>query len=86
MANTISLPAFMAYDRLNAELRVVFNQFRRRQTVHAYLLTGARGLGKRTLATVLASALFCTAPDKPCGQCPACKLREHGWKEYSKGK
>ena len=21
-----------------------------------------------------------------CGQCPACKLREHGWKEYSKGK
>ena len=76
----------MAYDRLNAELRVVFNQFRRRQTVHAYLLTGARGLGKRTLATVLASALFCTAPDKPCGQCPACKLREHGWKEYSEGK
>ncbi|MDY3816463.1 MAG: hypothetical protein SOZ54_06515 [Candidatus Limiplasma sp.] len=73
MANTISLPAFMAYDRLNAELRVVFKQFRRRQTVHAYLLTGARGLGKRTLATVLASALFCTAPDKPCGQCPACK-------------
>ena len=73
MANQPSLPAFMAYDRLNAELRVVFNQFRRRQTVHAYLLTGARGLGKRTLATVLASALFCTAPDKPCGQCPACK-------------
>ena len=21
-----------------------------------------------------------------CGQCPACKLREHGWKEYSEGK
>lgn len=21
-----------------------------------------------------------------CGECPACKLREHGWKEYSEGK
>ena len=21
-----------------------------------------------------------------CGQCPACKLREHGWKEYLEGK
>lgn len=67
------LPAFMEYDRLNAGLSVVFHQFQKRQTVHAYLLTGARGLGKRTLAKVLASALFCTSEKKPCGSCEACR-------------
>lgn len=68
-----SLPAFMKYESLNAGLKVVLNQFRRRETVHAYLLTGARGLGKRTLARVLASALFCTHENKPCGVCDACR-------------
>ena len=48
-------------------------QFSRQEPVHAYLLTGARGLGKRTLATVLASALFCTSENKPCGHCEACR-------------
>ncbi|MBR6571319.1 MAG: DNA polymerase III subunit [Clostridia bacterium] len=48
-------------------------QFSRQQPVHAYLLTGARGLGKRTFAKVLASALFCTSENKPCGCCEACR-------------
>ena len=63
----------MHYERLNAGIGVVKQQFSRQQPVHAYLLTGARGIGKRTLATVLASALFCTSENKPCGSCPACK-------------
>ncbi len=63
----------MQYERLNAGLNVVLNQFRKRETVHAYLLTGARGLGKRTFAMVLASALFCTSEHKPCGRCIACR-------------
>ncbi len=67
------LPAFMQYERLNAGIGVVKQQFSRRQPVHAYLLTGARGLGKRTLARVLASALFCTSENKPCGVCAACR-------------
>lgn len=67
------LPAFMRYERLNAGIGVVKQQFSRQQPVHAYLLTGARGLGKRTLARVLASALFCTSEDKPCGRCSACR-------------
>ncbi len=67
------LPAFVAYERLNAGLGVVFHQFQKRQTVHAYLLTGARGLGKRTFAKVLASALFCTSEKRPCGTCAACR-------------
>jgi len=67
------LPAFMQYERLNAGVGVALHQFRRQEPVHAYLLTGARGLGKRTFAGVLASALFCTSENKPCGQCEACR-------------
>ncbi len=67
------LPAFMQYEQLNAGIGVVKQQFSRQQPVHAYLLTGARGLGKRTLAKVLASALFCTSENKPCGRCAACR-------------
>lgn len=73
MANDTLLPAFTQYDRLNAGLQVVLNQFRRRQTVHAYLLTGAKGLGKHTLARFLASTLFCVSENRPCGQCAACR-------------
>ena len=63
----------MQYERLNAGVSVVLHQFRKQQPVHAYLLTGARGLGKRTLSKVLASALFCTSENKPCGHCEACR-------------
>ena len=72
------LPAFMQYERLNAGIGVVLQQFRRQEPVHAYLLTGARGLGKRTLAKVLASALFCVSENKPCGQCEACRRMYDG--------
>ena len=67
------LPSMMAYDRINAGLRIVLEQFRRGGANHAYLLTGAMGLGKRTFSKVLASTLFCMSEDKPCGVCEACR-------------
>ena len=44
---------------------------------HAYLFTGAEGIGKRTLALDLARAINCsapTAPGQPCGECRECRL------------
>lgn len=40
--------------------------------VHAYLLSGASGMGKRTLSRLMAQYLLCTGETKPCGTCPAC--------------
>ena len=45
--------------------------------VHAYLISGTSGMGKRTLARLIAQHLLCTGERKPCGACPACvQVRE----------
>ena len=45
--------------------------------VHAYLISGASGMGKSTLARLIAQHLLCTGAQKPCGICPACiQVRE----------
>ncbi len=43
---------------------------------HAYLLTGATGIGRTTLALAFAKALVCegAGPVRPCGECRSCKL------------
>ncbi len=40
---------------------------------HAYLFTGPRGVGKTSVARILAQAINCTGKDtKPCGKCRNC--------------
>ncbi|MBS4049750.1 MAG: DNA polymerase III subunit gamma/tau, partial [Methylomonas sp.] len=47
---------------------------------HAYLFTGTRGVGKTTVARILAKAINCEnlQDSNPCGACPVCLDFEQG--------
>lgn len=55
--------------------RALMNALTRQQLHHAYLFTGTRGVGKTTVARILAKALNCAQGivAQPCGQCQPCQ-------------
>lgn len=61
-------------------LQALVNAFDSGRLHHAYLFTGTRGVGKTTIARILAKALNCETgvTSKPCGECSACVEIDEG--------
>src|SRR5450432_3306604 len=56
--------------------RTLQNALEQGRTAHGYIFSGHRGIGKTTVARILAAALNCRSQDKPspepCGICESC--------------
>ena len=66
----------MGFDALLGNDRLKENLCRsvsRGRIAHFYLISGPEGAGKHTLAGLLAAAILCKSPEKPCTTCPACR-------------
>lgn len=61
-------------------VRALVNSMEQNRLHHAYLFTGTRGVGKTTVARILAKALNCEqgVTATPCGKCAACLAIDQG--------
>jgi DNA polymerase-3 subunit gamma/tau len=61
-------------------VRALTNALEQKRLHHAYLFTGTRGVGKTTLARILAKSLNCETgiTAQPCGVCNACSEIDRG--------
>ena len=61
-------------------LRALINALDNDRLHHAYLFTGTRGVGKTTVARILAKSLNCEqgVGSSPCGQCDSCREIDEG--------
>ena len=60
--------------------RALINALDQDRLHHAYLFTGTRGVGKTTIARILAKCLNCETgvSSEPCGVCGTCREVDEG--------
>lgn len=72
-----SAPGLADFVRQGAVYDGLMKTLREGTFVHAYLISGMPGVGKRTLAQAMGQYLLCSGADKPCGLCAHCvQVRE----------
>lgn len=61
-------------------LKALINALDNQRLHHAYLFTGTRGVGKTTIARILAKCLNCETgvSSAPCGECSVCREIDEG--------
>lgn len=65
----VNLNNFLGNEKLKAALKAAFVKNRLTQAI---ILQGEDGIGKKTLAKLIAKTAVCTRETKPCGLCNAC--------------
>ena len=73
MLNTINEIRPDSYQEQGEACRTMLHDCMERRQVHAYLLSGISGVGKKTLALLSAQSLFCQEKNKPCQTCSSCR-------------
>lgn len=72
--NQLAAPGLRDFAAQGAVFDGLMQTLRTGDYVHAYLICGMHGIGKRTLARLMAQYILCRGEkdQEPCGRCPEC--------------